>query len=498
VHGQRDVFVDALPRRPPPRLAFWHRVALGLLRRGKLRLLPVDEAFRTLPLGIARGLRAEVSLQGPAYRWLGLYEYEIHRHLRRLCPPGARVVDIGGADGVYAMAFARMSGRPCVTFEGDRIAVARIRRHLEANPPAARQVTVVPSFVGAVSDRAANMIALDDVEFDDPPSLLKIDVEGAEADVLRGGRGLLARHRPHVVVETHGRTEEQACGDLLLSYGYRPRVVPRRRRLREDRPTPHNRWLVAVGAPGQLERERAFHDALAADLDPDAMPPQPLEPLDLAAIRRAGDLDGKRVLDLGCGSGDLTLPLVQAGARVTAVDLSAGMLAVARQRCEHFCAALPQPAFVAAAAEDLPFADGAFDAVVGRFILHHLDMARAPAQIARVLAPGGVAVFVENSGANRLLMFARRHLAGHFGIARYGTEDERPLQRQDLYALETAFLRVELSYPVFDFLTIFDRQVLRYRWPAISRACVAGDSWLWRAVPRVRRYSYRVLVTAFA
>src|SRR5215216_3950517 len=111
------------------------------------------------------------------------------------------------------------------------------------------------------------------------------------------------------------------------------------------------------------ERERAFHDALAADLDPTAMPPQPLAPLDLAAIRRAGDLAGRRVLDLGCGSGDLTLALVDAGARVTAVDVSAGMLAVARRRCEHFCAALPRPAFVAAAAEELPFADDAFDVV---------------------------------------------------------------------------------------------------------------------------------------
>jgi ubiquinone/menaquinone biosynthesis C-methylase UbiE len=249
---------------------------------------------------------------------------------------------------------------------------------------------------------------------------------------------------------------------------------------------------------GQHERERAFHDALAADLAPDAMPPQPLEPLDLAAIRGAGDLAGKRVLDLGCGSGDLTLPLVQTGARVTAVDLSAGMLAVARRRCERFCGALPQPDFVAAAAEDLPFADDAFDAVVGRFILHHLDMARAPAQIARVLAPGGVAVFVENSGANPLLMFARRHLTGRFGIAQYGTEDERPLQPEDVRMLEATFSRVELAYPVFDFLTIFDRQVLRYRWPPISRTCVAVDRWLWRAVPRVRRFSFRVLVTSFA
>jgi hypothetical protein len=74
-------------------------------------------------------------------------------------------------------------------------------------------------------------------------------VEGAEVDVLRGARRLLAGHRPHVLVETHGLAEERACGELLVSYGYRPRIVPRRRRLREDRPTLHNRWLVAVGAP---------------------------------------------------------------------------------------------------------------------------------------------------------------------------------------------------------------------------------------------------------
>jgi hypothetical protein len=245
----RDIFVDPLPRRAAPRLGPGRRVALGVSRRGKSRLLPAGDAFRTLPFGVARGVRAEVDLQGPAYLWLGLYEYEIHRHLRRLCPPGARVVDVGGADGVYAIAFARLSGGPCVTFEGDHVAVDRIHRHLAANPPAARQVTVVPSFVGAVTDADANVIALDDVDFDEPPSLLKIDVEGAEPDVLRGARRLLARHRPHLVVETHGPAEERACGELLVSGGYRPRVVPRRRRLREDRPTPHNRWLVAVGAP---------------------------------------------------------------------------------------------------------------------------------------------------------------------------------------------------------------------------------------------------------
>jgi SAM-dependent methyltransferase len=174
------------------------------------------------------------------------------------------------------------------------------------------------------------------------------------------------------------------------------------------------------------------------------------------------------------------------------------MLAVARARCERFYGPLTRPAFVAAPAEDLPLADDSFDVVLGRFILHHLDLPRAATEIARVLAPGGLAVFVENWRGNPLLMFARTHLTGRFGIPRYGTEDERPLDPDDVAVLEAAFGRVELSYPVFDFLTIFDRQVLRYRWPPVSRACVAGDDWLWRSVPRARRFSFRVLVTSFA
>jgi SAM-dependent methyltransferase len=259
-----------------------------------------------------------------------------------------------------------------------------------------------------------------------------------------------------------------------------------------------SRDVHAESGRDRQDRERIFHDALAASLDPAAMPPPPLERLDLAAMRRAGDLAGRRVLDLGCGSGDLTLGLVRAGARVTAVDLSAGMLAVACRRCERFCDPPAQPAFVAAPAEDLPFANDTFDVVAGRFILHHIDMARAAAEIARVLAPGGIAVFAENWGGNPLLMFARTHLTGRFGIPRYGTDDERPLGPQDVRVLEATFSRVELSFPVFDFLTIFDRQVLRYRWAPSSRACAAVDDWLWRAVPRVRRFSFRVLVTSFA
>ena len=248
----------------------------------------------------------------------------------------------------------------------------------------------------------------------------------------------------------------------------------------------------------RLDRERQFHDDLATGLDPATMPAEELDPLEAAALASFGSLRGRRVLDLGCGAGDLSIALLRRGARVTAVDLSPGMVAVARERIRLEVGDDAEVELYDAAIEALPLADDAFDLAVGRFVLHHLDLPIASAEIARVLVPGGSAIFVENSGRNRLLMWARTNLAGRFGIPRFGTVDERPLIEEDLVALREAFDRLELEYPRFDFFTIFDRQVLRYRWQAVSTACRLLDQLVWTIAPPLRKYSFRVVARAVA
>jgi SAM-dependent methyltransferase len=97
---------------------------------------------------------------------------------------------------------------------------------------------------------------------------------------------------------------------------------------------------------------------------------------------------GERILDAGCGTGRHIGRLLAAGATVTGLDLSEGMLAVARSR-------FPDVAF---AQGDLqarwPFADGAFDAVLCALVGEHLDDLDAVAEeMRRVITPGGRAVF---------------------------------------------------------------------------------------------------------
>jgi SAM-dependent methyltransferase len=99
---------------------------------------------------------------------------------------------------------------------------------------------------------------------------------------------------------------------------------------------------------------------------------------------REGDLRGRRVLEVGCGTGRLAAALAEReGARVWAVDSSPEMLEVARRQAGGVTR------FRQAEAEALPFRAGWFERVVMRLVVHLVDRRRALAEARRVLGPGG-------------------------------------------------------------------------------------------------------------
>ncbi|MEU3479452.1 class I SAM-dependent methyltransferase [Streptomyces sp. NPDC033754] len=104
-----------------------------------------------------------------------------------------------------------------------------------------------------------------------------------------------------------------------------------------------------------------------------------------AMLALAGEVTGRRVLDAGCGSGPLAAALRERGAVVTGLDVSAGMLALARRRLGDEI-----PLHVGDLRDPLPFDDGAFDDVAASLVLHYLeDWGPTLAEIRRVLRPGG-------------------------------------------------------------------------------------------------------------
>jgi SAM-dependent methyltransferase len=191
------------------------------------------------------------------------------------------------------------------------------------------------------------------------------------------------------------------------------------------------------------------------------------------------------VLEVGCGAGDLSRELLRRGARLTALDLSPRMVELARSR-----AAGLGGTFLIAPVEDTSLPDESFDLVVGKAVLHHVDVAAAAAELRRLLRPDGRAVFFENQDRNPLLRVARRRLWGSPHLHWVGTRDEHALSSADFDALRRVFASVELSYPSFYFFEALSRALGHRLHRPLSRL----DALIWRRVPAARPWSWHVLV----
>ena len=143
-------------------------------------------------------------------------------------------------------------------------------------------------------------------------------------------------------------------------------------------------------------------------------------------LEAVGSLEGKRVLDFGCGLGRTSRMYAQMGAaRVDAFDLSNERLVVAQKNAERDGLA-DRVFFRHLAAEDIDYPDESFDVVLGKAILHHTDMEKTSRQLARVLRRDGEAYFLEPLGHNPFLNLFRKLTPS------LRTPTETPLRMRDL------------------------------------------------------------------
>ena len=239
----------------------------------------------------------------------------------------------------------------------------------------------------------------------------------------------------------------------------------------------------------RIEREREFHNKEFADSERSKInnvyyvTRSSTQWYEAYLDQRA---NGKHILEYGCGPNSYAFWLAQRGAQVAGIDISDTAIEQMRERSKE----RPFPervSFQRMNAEELEFADNTFDIICGRAILHHLDLRKSFAEIARTLNPAGQSIFVEPLGHNPIINAYRNRTPD------LRTEDEHPLLMRDLKMAEEYFGKVEAHYFHLGGLAATPF-VGRKLFDPVLKTLDAADQMIFKVAPFMKKHAWAVVL----
>ena len=199
------------------------------------------------------------------------------------------------------------------------------------------------------------------------------------------------------------------------------------------------------------------------------------------AFHLLGDVRGKTVLDLGCGSGKNLVALVERGAHVIGLDVSPELIAIAQQRLDK--AGLKAIVRVGSAYETgLP--DESVDVIFCINLIHHLDIPTMLGEMLRLLKKAGRVIIQEPIRFSATYGRLRKMLPARENVSEY----EHPLTREELTAVCAPFKPEGLRYFRLPLIPLFEQISSR------QRLLWSMDRWLIRHMTIINRYATVVVV----
>lgn len=201
----------------------------------KSRLLPHGITPQRILTGPFKGIRLYLDLQLQSQMRLGLFEREVAAYLPTLCKDVQLCVDIGAYEGLYTIYFLLHTSARVIALD------ARFQNtfleNLKLNNCDLSRLTVMEKLLDDKN-------TLDDIIPNQSPALIKVDVDGAEALVLRGATRLL-RSDVRWIVEYDYLETRSECATLLPNANQVR--TPWWRKVLPDTRRPDYGWLVSYG-----------------------------------------------------------------------------------------------------------------------------------------------------------------------------------------------------------------------------------------------------------
>jgi len=244
-----------------------------------------------------------------------------------------------------------------------------------------------------------------------------------------------------------------------------------------------------IEARERIKREQEFHNERFGQGDRAREPVQKYYAVMSPVKRRyksiiSQECQGKRVLEYGCATGGTTFTWCRLGAEVVGIDISDEAVRIAS---ENAAKEGLQVQFAVMNAEALEFPDNRFDIVVGTGILHHLDLQKSYAELARVLDTGGFALFIEPMGHNPFINLYRSL------TPRMRTEDEHPFKMNDIELARQFFKRVDVEY--YNFLSLFTIPFRNWKiFPTLLSISNKLDRVVFKIIPFTKRWAWMVIL----
>jgi SAM-dependent methyltransferase len=214
---------------------------------------------------------------------------------------------------------------------------------------------------------------------------------------------------------------------------------------------------------------------------------------DKVFLNLVGEVDGKNVLDIGCGNGMLSVYLAKMGGRVTAIDNS--LLAVKNTiALAKINQVDPLIRAYRLNAIELNNLGQSFDVVVGKFILHHIEPFEIFSEVLlNVMTKDGRGIFFENNSRNPILIFFRTFFVGRLGIPKYGDIEEYPFEPREIEILRQRFDSVCVHYPVFMFFTLMSPYLFKHN-KKLRNVFSKMDKWVYNHWSIFHKYSYHQII----